>query len=362
MKNFSNGLFLGIIIIVLIGSCQNKSKKSGTNQTASDTDRQIFIKDSLENLDSLRERIEEDSLPGEEHLTTADSLTNDKQDDSIKRDPVKTDLWPVKTPPLLPGALLPKHRIIAYYGNLYSKRMGILGEYHPDTVLNKLKNIVYEWQRADSSKKVIPALELITVSGQNVPTRDSLYRMRMPDWMIDSVINMAQTIDALVILDIQVGWSTVRKEIPQFEKYLKMPNVHLAVDPEFYMKEKKIPGTKIGTMDATDINYCITYLRNLVEEHDLPPKLLVIHRFTQGMVTNYKNIELQSQVQVIMDMDGFGSQTLKRDSYRRYIYREPVEYTGIKLFYKNDNRNGHKIMSPADVLSLYPQPVYIQYQ
>ena len=39
-----------------------------------------------------------------------------------------TGKWPVKTPYPLPGALLPYNRIIAFYGNLYSKRMGILGE------------------------------------------------------------------------------------------------------------------------------------------------------------------------------------------------------------------------------------------
>ena len=33
--------------------------------------------------------------------------------------------WPVKTEYPLPGAILPFKRIIAFYGNLYSKQMGI---------------------------------------------------------------------------------------------------------------------------------------------------------------------------------------------------------------------------------------------
>src|SRR5262245_30614369 len=36
--------------------------------------------------------------------------------------------WPVKGPDILPGSILPHKRIVAYYGNPLSKRMGILGE------------------------------------------------------------------------------------------------------------------------------------------------------------------------------------------------------------------------------------------
>ena len=36
--------------------------------------------------------------------------------------------WP-KGPEALPGAILPKQRIVAYYGNPHSRKMGVLGEY-----------------------------------------------------------------------------------------------------------------------------------------------------------------------------------------------------------------------------------------
>lgn len=276
--------------------------------------------------------------------------------------PPASGLWPVKTPPLLPGSWLPDHFIVAFYGNPYSKKMGVLGEFPPEIMLKRLRDTVVQWQRAQTSKKAVPALELIVVSAQATPGRDSSFRMRMPDFIVDSVINMARLIDALVILDFQVGRSTVEAEIPHYEKYLKMPDVHLAVDPEFSMKGGHVPGTKIGTLDASDINFCVAYLKNLVDSLNLPPKLLVVHRFTQGMVTNYQDIKLVSQVQIIMNMDGFGSQALKKDAYRRFIYSEPVEYCGIKLFFKNDNRNGHKMLTAEEVLNLHPRPVYVQYQ
>ena len=52
-----------------------------------------------------------------------------------------TGMWPVKAPYPLPGALLPYHRIIAFYGNLYSKRMGVLGEYPKNEMIEKLKGL-----------------------------------------------------------------------------------------------------------------------------------------------------------------------------------------------------------------------------
>ena len=91
--------------------------------------------------------------------------------------------------------------------------------------------------------------------------------------------------------------------------------------------------------------------------------MLVVHRFTQGMIKNYKNIKLDPNVQIVMDMDGWGPPVLKKDSYHDYIQKEPVQYTGFKLFYDNDFRKpGSRIMTPAEVLALDPKPLYIQYQ
>lgn len=43
-----------------------------------------------------------------------------------------TGKWPVKKQPYpLAGAILPYKRVVTYYGNLYSKKMGALGEYAP---------------------------------------------------------------------------------------------------------------------------------------------------------------------------------------------------------------------------------------
>ncbi|SDI25740.1 hypothetical protein SAMN04488062_1322 [Flavobacterium omnivorum] len=273
-----------------------------------------------------------------------------------------TGRWPVKTPYPLPGALLPYNRIIAYYGNLYSTRMGILGELPRKEMLAKLQGEVAKWQAADSTVKAIPALHYIAVTAQGEPGKNNMHRLRMPFKQIDTIISWAKPINALVFLDIQVGHSTVKSEVTELKKYLAMPNVHLGIDPEFSMKGGERPGSKIGHFTAADINDAIDILADIVRKNKLTPKVLVIHRFTQGMVKNYKEIKKVPEVQIVMDMDGFGSKVLKKDSYKAYIYREPVQFTGFKLFYKNDNKNDWKMYSPEELVKFTPKPIYIQYQ
>lgn len=322
---------------------------------------------------------------GSKQTAAIDTTIKDKDNTAIKSDSVSTPQavdtvlynrlqlhitngdssgkWPVKGPYPLPGAILPFKRVVAYYGNLYSKQMGILGELPRKEMLKKLQGEVKQWQAADSTIEVVPALHYIAVTAQGSPGKGNKYRLRMPFHQIDSVLSMAKEINALVFIDIQIGLSTIEAELPEFEKYLLMPHVHLGIDPEFSMKTGKKPGSVIGTFDAADINYTTGYLAKLVKENNLPPKMLIIHRFTQGMVTNYKQIKLRPEVQIVMDMDGWGHQARKINTYKQFIYKEPVQFTGFKLFYKNDLReaNSH-LMTPKEVLKLSPQPVYIQYQ
>jgi hypothetical protein len=116
-------------------------------------------------------------------------------------------------------------------------------------------------------------------------------------------------------------------------------------------------------MDANDVNFCSDYLAKLVRKYNLPPKILIMHRFTQGMIRNYRNIKLHPEVQIVMNMDGWGEPVLKYSTYKRYIFREPVQFTGFKLFYKNDLKKApHHMLTPPELMKLKPQPIYIQYQ
>ena len=280
---------------------------------------------------------------------------------AARRDTVATkatlDSFP--TPPTpLPGSILPGCRIVAYYGNPLSKRMGILGELPTPQMLAKLETEAHAFERADTAHPVVRALEMITPVAQGSPGSKGLWRMRMPDTLIENMAKLAESKGFLLILDVQVGKSTVAAELEPLIPYLKRPYVHLALDPEFSMKGAEPPGKKIGTLDATDVNYAVRLLEKLVDENKLPPKVLIVHRFTQPMLTNHEKIARDPRVQVVVDMDGFGPPELKLGSYRAYVHKRPVQYFGIKLFYKND----HPRFTAADVLQLSPIPQYVQFQ
>jgi hypothetical protein len=267
-------------------------------------------------------------------------------------------LWPVAVPALLPGSLLPHNRIISYYGNPMSKHMGILGEIPPDSMLARLESEVRAYAAADSTTTALPALDLIVTVAQASAGSDGKYRMRMSDSMIDRVAGWADRVHGILILDVQPGRSTVAAEMAPLLKYLARPNVHLALDPEFSMPGAEQPGRVIGTMSAAAINEAVATLAKLVDDNHLPPKVLIIHRFTRPMVKHAADITLDPRVQIIIDMDGFGPDWMKRDSYRAYVASEPVEYTGIKLFYKNDK----PLLTPQDVMGLLPIPLLVMFQ
>jgi hypothetical protein len=277
-----------------------------------------------------------------------------------------TGRWPVKHQYPLPGAVLPFHRVVAYYGNLSSTRMGALGIWPKKEMIPKLLDEVKKWSDADSVIKAIPALHYIAVTAQGAAGKDGKWRLRMPYKQIDTVLAWAKEINALVFIDVQVGLSDVQTELPLFEKYLALPNVHFGIDPEFAMKSKgnKKPGSVIGSLDAADINWMGDYLAGIVRKYNLPPKIFMVHRFTQAMVTNADKIKVHPELQIVMDMDGWGGPAKKKDTYYSWIYKQPVQFTGFKLFYVNDTeKSGLKeMMSREEILKLKPKPIYIQYQ
>ncbi len=278
---------------------------------------------------------------------------------------LKSTGWPVKTPPPLPGSLLPANRIVAFYGNPLSKRMGILGEIPYDQMLAKLDTVANAWRKADPSTPVIPALHLIVSVAQGAPGKDGKYRQRSDPDLIEKIYNFAKSKHAITILDIQTGQSTLQEEIPHLLPFLQRPDVHLGIDPEFnmhYSREGRVPGSKIGVFDAADVNYAIQQLAEIVTRYHLPPKVLIVHRFTSNMLQNADKIKLDPRVQVVINMDGWGEPWLKFDTYKTAEVKEPVQFTGFKLFYHNDTKGGESILTPSELLALRPRPLYIQYQ
>jgi hypothetical protein len=243
--------------------------------------------------------------------------------------------------------------------------MGVIGEYPEQQMLGMLDKTVAQWKAADPSTPIVPAIHLVSVVAQGAPGPDGKWRRREGEAMIEKTYGWAKSRNGILFLDIQTGHSTLREELPPLLKYLERPDVHLGVDPEFHMHHDKAgvrPSAKIGTMMASDINYVVQTLDKLVRDKKLPPKVLVVHRFTRKMVPDAQSIRPTSNVQVVMHMDGWGPPWLKFDSYHHYVVNEPVQYTGFKLFYHNDTKKGDALLTPKELLQLRPTLSYIQYQ
>ena len=187
---------------------------------------------------------------------------------------------------------------------------------------------------------------------------DGDYLERASGTVIQQLIDFAEQHDLLVILDLQIGWSTVAAEVEAVLPYLASPRVHLALDPEWTMSGGYRPGQVIGSMDAAQINVAQAMLHDLVVAKRLPDKVLIVHQFTPGMITNKAEIAAVDGVDLVIDIDGFGYAAAKISEYDAFVEGDAMEHGAMKLFYKQDI----DLMPPATVSSLVPQPDVVIYQ
>lgn len=260
-------------------------------------------------------------------------------------------------PVLTSGSILANRRLLTYYGNPYEARMGIMGALSPAELAGALQRKAAEYQSL-SDKPVQPAIHFIVTVAQAGPGEDGKYRARMPVSLVQEYADLAARHGMLIFLDIQFGRSTVEEELAPWLGLLSQPQVHLALDPEFDMWGSQLPGENLGYMTAAEINYAQKVLTDIVTQNGLPNKVLILHQFAASMLPDKFNIGSYPLVEVVTDMDGFGTQSLKLKHYEWYVRDELIEYAGIKLFYDQDT----PLFSPEQIMSLDPVPDVIIYQ
>lgn len=199
---------------------------------------------------------------------------------------------------------LKDNRIVAYYGTPTSDLMGILGEYEPQEMMRLLKQQTQAYTDADPDRPAIPAIEFIATVAQRDPGPDDLYVASVDPEYIRQYAELAKANDALLILDVQLGRASVMEEVRGLEEFLKEPYVHLAIDTEYAIDEGQVPGVDLGTVDGAEIQEAVEYLDNMVEEEGIPDKILMVHQFEVGIVTNKQDIRPTDNVQVVLHADG----------------------------------------------------------
>ncbi len=214
------------------------------------------------------------------------------------------------------------------------------------------------YEAADPTRPVIPAFEIIATVAQSVPGHDGTYILDTDHPTIREYVDYAAAHDMLVFLDLQIGRGTVAAEIEKVRPLLERPHVHLALDPEFAVAEGEILGEHIGSLGAESIRYAQETLAELAAEHGLPPKVLIVHQFREDMISGKDALAPVPGVQLVIDADGYGVPILKTDVYNILVRDEPIEFGGIKLFYRQDK----PLMTAAEVLALNPSPDLVIYQ
>lgn len=248
--------------------------------------------------------------------------------------------------------------VVSYYGYPDGSLLGILGSASPDEIADVLAAQAAEYQELLPDIVVVPAFHLIAAVAQPRPQADGSFLNRMPPDQIEEYLRVARERGFLVILDLQIGRSTVTKEVDFVRRYLEEPDVHLALDPEFTMAPGDVPGEVIGSMDAEQINEAQLLLDEIVREFNIPNKILIIHQFEPGMVTNKANVVDVASVDLVFDADGVGAPPAKLIDYEDFVRLDRAEYGAIKLFYKEDI----DLLAPEDITALDPLPSLVIYQ
>ncbi|HEV7495216.1 hypothetical protein [Baekduia sp.] len=262
-------------------------------------------------------------------------------------------------PAQLPGGgrrLFPDRRVVAFYGNPRDDELGALGIGTPAQAAKRLLKQAKPYNL--KARPVLPAMELISTVATAAPGDAGLYRDHISFAKIRSYLAAARKIHALLILDIQPGRGEFGPEITRLAPFLREPDVGLALDPEWHVGPDALPGKVIGSTDADVVNAAATYLSKIVRERDLPEKLLIVHRFTDDMIARADRLRQVPGVQTVVNVDGFGSTSVKVAKYHSFVHTTPQMRRGFKLFYKEDV----KTMSPKSVMALSPRPDVVVYE
>jgi len=249
------------------------------------------------------------------------------------------------------------NQIVTYYGNPYTPSMGILGEHSPESAADLLAARAEQF-RSIPGTHVLPALHLVYAVAQPQPGSDSRSLQYLDDRTVRQFIDLARRRGFIVILDLQIGHSDALAEVERIAPYLREPDVFVALDPEFALPAGTKPGEKIGSIDASDINDVQAYLVWLTASARVPKKMLIVHQFEAGMITDASFIEKRNDVDLVIDMDGYGPADIKAVKYQRYGAADYAPYGGIKVFLEHDPDP----LTEQQLMSMQPRPALIVYQ
>ena len=214
-----------------------------------------------------------------------------------------------------------------------------------------------------AGREILPVVEVIATVVQGSPGRDGKYRVRLSDAQIATYHKAARKHRGVLLLNLQPGRSEFLAEAKAFEKWLKHPDVGVALDPEWAMDPGQRPGGVYGHTTGAELDGVARYLAGLVKRYNLPQKVMVYHQVARRVVRRESGLKAHDGVVMIKSVDGLGHPGAKKNTYQVVNKSTPkYVHAGFKLFFTEDRRNDGRLMTPQEVLGLKPRPEYVMFE
>lgn len=256
--------------------------------------------------------------------------------------------------------LFEDNRVVAYYGHPNSEIMGIVGRHSVEDLIDLLEDTTQTYDDADEDKGAVPAIYLVygTVQPGGV-----VHKMNYD--LVMSYIEAAYQRGVLVYIDHQMGRNHPTYSINEILSFLRYPNVHLALDPEWRTER---PMQEVGHITGSELNDVQERMQEYIETHEIPgTRQFVFHQFVEKMIVDVEDISAEyDPVLLVHNTSGWGTPEGKRATHEKVTEASGVPYKGFKLWYHFSDQPGvhydNPLMTPEEVLDLDPQPGLIIYQ
>lgn len=248
-------------------------------------------------------------------------------------------------------------RYVALFGHPGTPVLGALGEQGPAAAAERVRGLAADY--AQFGVRVVPTFELIGSVAAATAGADDDYSTEFGVETFLPFIGLAAQQGIHVVIDLQPGRSPFDQQIREYEAHVAFAHVSVALDPEWRGDPPFQPGGgRIGTVDAAEVNRTVQWLDALIRRRGLPPKMLLLHQFTPSMITGKQLIRGTANVQIVVQMDGFGTLAMKRRSWQMMVDDlPPGALTGWKNFVDEDLPTP----TPAETLENTPAPTYVSY-
>jgi hypothetical protein len=262
----------------------------------------------------------------------------------------------------LPGGgqvLFPMREIVALYGCPGNRFLGALGQQGLAASIARAKAVAAQYS-ALSRVPVVPAFEIIATIALGSPGPSGTYSYETSAAELLPWVQAATKAGLYVTLDLQPGRANLLSQAEQYQSLLKLPNVGLALDPEWKLGPSQLPLRQIGSVSIGEVNSVVSWLARLTARYHLPQKLLELHEFRLTMIQNIQDLDTRnSDLAMVINMDGQGTPRAKQLTWAAVVANAPKGvFFGWKDFYVKDK----PMLGPRATLNHQPEPVLISYQ